>query len=66
MSCAYATYLSFRYEEPTIYWVKVEGRDKKGRMRRENILLFRHDWEALRVGDHWSRQGGFSPEEAYK
>lgn len=66
MACAYATYLSFRYDEPTVYWVKVQGLDGKGRERCKNIILFRHDWEALRVGDHWSRQRGFSPVEAWK
>ncbi len=53
----------FRYE-PNVYWVQVEGRDKKGRERIKNIILFRHDWAQLRVGDHWSKQGGFSPAEA--
>jgi hypothetical protein len=51
---------SFRCE-PSVYWVEVEGKDKKGRDRIRDVILFRHDWEALRVGDHWSRQGGFTP-----
>jgi hypothetical protein len=55
----------FRYE-PSVYWVRVEGKDDKGRERIKNIILFRHDWEQLRVGDHWSRQQGFSPAEAGK
>ena len=54
--------LSFRYE-PSVYWVEVEGKDAKGRERVKNIILFRHDWDALRVGDHWSKSGGFSPGE---
>ena len=66
MANPYATYLSFRYEEPTVYWVAVQGRDDKGRERIKNIILFRHDWNQLRVGDHWSRQHGFSPAEADK
>ena len=61
---AYDLYgLSFRCE-PSIYWVKVEGKDEKGQERVKNIILFRHDWAQLRVGDHWSRQQGFSPAEA--
>jgi hypothetical protein len=51
---------SFRCE-PSVYWVQVEGKDVKGRERIRNIILFRHDWQALRVGDHWSREKGFSP-----
>jgi len=61
----YSTWLTFRYE-PDIYWVTVEGRDDKGRVHHKNILLFRHDWEQLRVGDHWSCQSGFSPAESYE
>ena len=57
--------LSFRCE-PSVYWVQVEGKDDKGRDRIKNIILFRHDWAQLRVGDHWSRQHGFSPAEAGK
>jgi uncharacterized protein YcfL len=53
----------FRYE-PSVYWVSVQGVDKRGRERTKEIILFRHDWDMLRVGDHWSRKGGFSPEEA--
>jgi hypothetical protein len=56
---------SFRCE-PSVYWVQVEGKDDKGKERIKNIILFRHDWEALRVGDHWSRQKGFSPAGADK
>jgi hypothetical protein len=55
--------LSFRYE-PSVYWVRIEGKDDKGRERSKDIILFRHDWDALRVGDHWSKTGGFSPAEA--
>jgi hypothetical protein len=63
---AYDLYsLSFRYE-PSVYWVRVEGKDDKGRERIKNIILFRQDWDQLRVGDHWSRKGGFSPAEAGK
>jgi hypothetical protein len=57
--------LSFRYE-PSVYWVRIEGRDDKGRERIKNVILFRQDWDQLRVGDHWSRKGGFSPAEAGK
>ncbi len=57
--------LGFRYE-PSVYWVRVEGKDRKGRDRIKNIILFRQDWLQLRVGDHWSRQNGFSPAEAGK
>jgi hypothetical protein len=56
---------SFRCE-PSVYWVQVEGKDVKGRERIRNIILFRHDWQALRVGDHWSREKGFSPGEGEK
>jgi hypothetical protein len=59
----YAEEFGFRYE-PSVYWVQVKGRDEKGRECRKEIILFRHDWAQLRVGDHWSRQGGFSPAEA--
>jgi len=61
----YGEEFGFRYD-PSIYWVRVEGKDDKGRERIKNIILFRHDWDALRVGDHWSRQNGFSPTEAGK
>ena len=64
MSNAYATYVSFRYAEPEVYWVSIEGQDHRGRTRRKNVILFRHDWDQLRVGDHWSRARGFSPAEA--
>jgi hypothetical protein len=57
--------LSFRCE-PSVYWVEVQGTDDKGRERTKSIILFRHDWAQLRVGDHWSRQQGFSPAEAGK
>lgn len=62
---AYAEEFGFRYE-PSVYWVRVEGKDARGRERIKNIILFRHDWALLRVGDHWSRQHGFSPAEAEK
>jgi len=65
MQDVYGAEFGFRYE-PTIYWVRVEGKDDKGRERIKNIILFRHDWAQLRVGDHWSRRGGFSPAEAEK
>ena len=61
----YQEEFGFRYE-PDIYWVKVQGKDDKGRTRVKSIILFRHDWAQLRVGDHWSRQHGFSPAEADK
>ena len=61
----YEEEFGFRYE-PCIYWVRVEGKDDKGRDRIKNIILFRHDWAQLRVGDHWSKQHGFSPAEAEK
>jgi hypothetical protein len=57
--------LSFRCE-PDVYWVRVEGKDDKGRERIKNIILFRNDWAQLRVGDHWSKEHGFSPAEAGK
>lgn len=57
--------LSFRYE-PSVYWVRIEGKDDRGRERIKNIILFRHDWDALQVGDHWSKGRGFSPKEAGK
>ena len=63
MMDVYAEEFGFRYE-PDVYWVQVEGKDRKGRERIKNIILFRHDWAQLRVGDHWSRQTGFSPAEA--
>jgi hypothetical protein len=52
--------ISFRFE-PSVYWVQVEGKDRKGRERTRNIILFRHDWQQLRVGDHWTANGGFTP-----
>ena len=61
----YEEEFGFRYE-PSVYWVQVQGKDDKGRDRIKNIILFRHDWAQLRVGDHWSRQHGFSPAEAEK
>jgi hypothetical protein len=57
--------LSFRCE-PDVYWVRVEGKDDAGRQCVKNIILFRHDWAQLRVGDHWSSRQGFSPAEAAK
>ena len=65
MPDVYAEEFGFRYE-PDVYWVAVEGKDDKGRERIKNIILFRHDWAQLRVGDHWSRRNGFSPAEADK
>jgi hypothetical protein len=66
MPDVYAEQVSwFRYE-PSVYWVQVKGKDDKGRERIKNIILFRHDWNQLRVGDHWSKQHGFSPAEAEK
>jgi len=59
----YAEEFGFRYE-PCVYWVQVKGTDDKGRERIKNIILFRHDWAQLRVGDHWSKKHGFSPAEA--
>ena len=56
---------SFRCE-PSVYWVQVEGKDAKGREKIRNIILFRHDWDQLRVGDHLSKGQGFSPAEAAK
>ena len=64
MDTAYATHLSFRYSEPDVYWVRIEGHDDQGRTRQKTVILFRHDWGQLRVGDHWSRDHGFSPAEA--
>lgn len=61
----YGEEFDFHYE-PTIYWVDVQGKDDRGRERTKHIILFRHDWNALRVGDHWSRTAGFSPAEAAK
>jgi len=65
MMDVYEETFGFRYE-PSVYWVRVEGKDDKGRERIKNIILFRHDWAVLQVGDHWSRQHGFSPKEAEK
>jgi len=59
----YSEEFGFRCD-PDVYWVAVKGKDDKGRDRIKNIILFRHDWAQLRVGDHWSKQGGFSPAEA--
>ena len=57
---------TFHCEEPSVYWVRVQGKDDNGRERIKNVILFRHDWAQLRVGDHWSRAHGFSPAEAGK
>jgi len=65
MQDVYAEEFGFRYE-PSVYWVRVEGKDDKGCERIKNIILFRHDWAQLRVGDHWTRGRGFSPAEAGK
>jgi hypothetical protein len=65
MQDVYAEEFGFRYE-PSVYWVRVEGKDDKGRERVKNIILFRHDWAQLRVGDHWSKRDGFTPAEADK
>ena len=65
MPDVYSEEFGFRFE-PSVYWVRVQGKDDKGRDRVKNIILFRHDWAVLRVGDHWSRQHGFSPAEAEK
>ena len=65
MPDVYAEEFGFRYE-PSVYWVRVEGKDDQGRERIKNIILFRHDWAQLRVGDHWTRGRGFSPAEACK
>jgi len=51
---------SFRCE-PSVYWVQVQGQDARGRVRTRDIIVFRHDWDQLRVGDHWSKKNGFSP-----
>lgn len=59
----YAEQFGFRFD-PAVYWVRIEGRDAKGRQCARNVILFRHDWAQLRVGDHWSRQNGFAPAEA--
>lgn len=58
---AYATWDSFRYYEPDVYWVHVEGRDDQGRRACKNVILFRHDWAQLRVGDRRDCQRGFAP-----
>lgn len=60
----YASTLTFRYREPSVYWVRLEGVDRHGRAAHKNVILFRHDWEQLRVGDHWSRAHGFMPGES--
>ena len=65
MPDVYGEEFGFRYE-PSVYWVEVQGKDDKGRERVKSIILFRHDWDQLRVGDHWSRTGGFSPAGAGK
>ena len=57
--------LSFRCE-PSVYWVQVEGKDAAGRDQKKDIILFRHDWAQLRVGDHWSKEHGFAPGDASK
>jgi len=64
MGNVYATWLSFRNAEPDVYWVEIEGRDDRGVTRRKSVMLFRHDWEQLRVGDHWSCERGFAPGES--
>ncbi len=66
MANVYSTYLSFRYDEPDVYWVRIEGRDRHGRLAHKNIILFRNDWKQLRVGDHWDREHGFAPGDASK
>ena len=47
----------FRYAMPEVCWIEVEGLDKHGRKARRNVILFRNDWEKIRVGDFWSAGG---------
>lgn len=60
---AYETTNLFRYSEPTVFWVRVEGPDKSGRVVHQDIILWKKDWEQLRVGDKWDAQAGFAPGE---
>ena len=64
MANPYETWLSFRYEEPDVYWVRVQGRDDRGRQAWKDVILWRRDWEQLRIGDHWDCDHGFAPAEA--
>ena len=50
----------FRLSQPDILWVDVEGKTSKGRVVRKHVAVFRADWSRIRVGDHWSAQGGFA------
>lgn len=61
MANAVSTWLSMNYNEPDVYWVEIEGRDDRGVTRKKSVILFRHDWEQLRVGDHWDSETGFAP-----
>lgn len=65
MSNVYATWSPLERPEPDVFWVTVEGRTKSGRVARKDIILFRHDWEQLRIRDVWDRESGFAPAEAF-
>ncbi|MEA3188894.1 MAG: hypothetical protein QOD99_2724 [Chthoniobacter sp.] len=60
----YSTWNSFNYSEPEVYWVRLEGRDDQGRPAAKDLILWRKDWEQLRVGDHWDADHGFAPADA--
>ena len=57
----YATWDSFISREPDVYWVRLEGVDENGKAAHKDVILWRQDWEQLRVGDHWDREHGFVP-----
>ena len=48
-----------RFSQPTIYWVKVAGKNEQGHLVHKNIAVFRNDWSRIQVGDHWSAKEGF-------
>ena len=45
----------FRFSIPDIYWVEIEGRNKKGKLATREVIVFRTDWDKIKVGDHWPR-----------
>jgi hypothetical protein len=49
----------YRVSFPDLYWVDVQGENKKGKTVTKHVLVFRSDWSKIRVGDHWSKAGGF-------
>lgn len=50
----------FRAPLPDVHWITVEGTDRQGHTVQCDVILFRHDWQKVSVGDCWSKDGGAS------